>query len=304
MEEIKVTNLSCPQRLDQFVSERYQEFTRSHIKNMIDNGHILVNNIHSKAGYSLKLNDVISILDFEAIPTEIKGEDIDVDIIYQDKDLAIINKPQGMVVHPAIKNYNGTLVNALINKLDNLSSINGVIRPGIVHRIDKDTSGLMVVAKNDFAHVELSKQIATKKCRRIYVALIEGTLKQSQGKIETYIGRDKKNRLKMAVTDEKNGKYALTLYRVLEYYLGYTLVEFELKTGRTHQIRVHCNYIHHPIIGDKLYNPNKCKFALIGQLLHAKTLILEHPTTHKEMTFNCELPDYFKNVISKLKKEN
>ena len=202
-----------------------------------------------------------------------------------------------MVVHPAIKNYDNTLVNALMFKLNNLSSINGVIRPGIVHRLDKDTSGLLVVAKNDEAHVNLSNQIADKTCKRIYWALVEGNVKED-GELVTNFGRDPKNRLKMAVL--KEGKVAHTKYRVLQLYKGYSLVEFELKTGRTHQIRVHSAYINHPIIGDKLYNTNKCKFNLDGQLLHAKKLILCHPSTNKEMVFESELPEYFENVLNSL----
>ena len=199
-----------------------------------------------------------------------------------------------MVVHPAVKNLDGTLVNALMYKLDNLSSINGVIRPGIVHRIDKDTSGLLVVAKNDFAHVNLSEQISKKECKRIYWALVDGIVK-SDGEIITNIGRDPKNRLKMAVVD--GGKLAHTIYRVLKTYDKYSLVEFELKTGRTHQIRVHSAYIHHPIVGDKLYNTNPCKFKLNGQLLHAKKLKLTQPVTKESLEFEIDLPDYFNNVL-------
>jgi 23S rRNA pseudouridine1911/1915/1917 synthase len=186
-------------------------------------------------------------------------------------------------------------------RLKNLSSINGVIRPGIVHRLDKDTSGLLVVAKNDNSHVNLSKQIQAKECRRIYWALCDGIIKED-GEIITNIGRDPRNRLKMAVVD--GGKVAHTIYRVKEVLGNYTLVEFELKTGRTHQIRVHSDYIHHPIVGDNLYNHNKCKFKLNGQLLHAKKLVLTHPTTGKEMTFECDLPDYFSRVISILRQQN
>jgi len=186
-------------------------------------------------------------------------------------------------------------------KLDNLSSINGVIRPGIVHRLDKDTSGLLVVAKNDKAHVNISNQIATKTCRRIYWALVDGVVK-SDGEIITNIGRDPKNRLKMAVVED--GKTAHTIYRVLKVFDKYSLVEFELKTGRTHQIRVHSSYLGHPIVGDKLYNNNKCKFKLNGQLLHAKRLIIKHPTTLEEMTFDSNLPMYFANVLKSLEKSN
>lgn len=295
--EWKITKDNVGRRLDIFLQNEFQDKTRSHIKHWIDNADVLVNGKTVKAGYSLRENDIINLGEIEEKVLSAKPQDIPIDIMYEDEDLAVINKPQGMVVHPAINNYDGTLVNALMYKLDSLSSINGVIRPGIVHRLDKDTSGLLVIAKNDNAHVSLSNQIATKECKRIYWALVDGVVK-SDGEIKTLIGRDKKNRLKMAVTND--GKVAETMYRVLEVLGNYTLVEFELKTGRTHQIRVHSAYLHHPIVGDKLYNNNKCKFNLNGQLLHAKKLILTHPRTNKLMAFECELPDYFKKVLINL----
>ncbi len=288
-------------RLDIFLLDKYPDKTRSHIKHWIEDGVALVNEKSVKAGYGLKCGDVVTVGDITEKVATNAPQDIPIDIVYEDNDLAVINKPQGMVVHPAVKNYDGTLVNALMYHLDSLSSINGVIRPGIVHRLDKDTSGLLVVAKNDKAHVSLSKQISTKECKRIYWALVDGIVK-SDGEIKTLIGRDKKNRLKMAVTND--GKEAYTLYRVLKVYDKYTLVEFELKTGRTHQIRVHSAYMHHPIVGDKLYNNNKCKFNLSGQLLHAKKLIFTHPTTNQIMTFESDLPDYFQNVLNILDKQN
>ena len=292
-----VTNEDKNVRLDIFLQNLNPEKSRSHIKHWIDNGDVKVNDKVVKAGYALKENDVVTLGHIEEKVLSAKPQNIDIDIVYEDKDLAVINKPQGMVVHPAINNYDGTLVNALMYKLDSLSSINGVIRPGIVHRLDKDTSGLLVVAKNDNAHISLSNQIASKECRRIYWALVDGIVK-SDGEIKTCIGRDPKNRLKMAVLNE--GKIAETKYKVLEILGNYTLVEYELKTGRTHQIRVHSAYMHHPIVGDKLYNNNKCKFNLNGQLLHAKKLILTHPTTREVMTFESELPEYFKKVLLSL----
>ena len=292
-----VTNEDKNVRLDIFLQNLNPEKSRSHIKHWIENGDVKVNDKVVKAGYSLKENDVVTLGHIEEKVLSVKPQNIDIDIVYEDKDLAVINKPQGMVVHPAINNYDGTLVNALMYKLDSLSSINGVIRPGIVHRLDKDTSGLLVVAKNDNAHISLSNQIASKECRRIYWALVDGIVK-SDGEIKTCIGRDPKNRLKMAVLNE--GKIAETKYKVLEILGNYTLVEYELKTGRTHQIRVHSAYMHHPIVGDKLYNNNKCKFNLNGQLLHAKKLILTHPTTREVMKFESELPEYFKKVLLSL----
>ena len=287
-------------RLDVFLSTCYPDKTRSHIKHWIDDGVVTVGGSKVKAGYKLKENEEVEVGEVEEKTLSAKPQDIPIEILYEDDDFAIINKPQGMVVHPATSNYDGTLVNALLYRLKNLSTINGVYRPGIVHRLDKDTSGLMVVAKNDNAHVSLSKQIASKECRRIYLALVDGIVK-SDGEIITNIGRDPKNRLKMAVVDKDKGKVAHTMYRVLKVYDKYTLVEFELKTGRTHQIRVHSAYINHAIVADPLYNKNKCKFNLSGQLLHAKKLILTHPTTNKEMVFESPLPDYFDNVLEHLK---
>jgi 23S rRNA pseudouridine1911/1915/1917 synthase len=203
-----------------------------------------------------------------------------------------------MVVHPAVKNMSGTLVNALLYNIKDLSGINGVVRPGIVHRLDKDTSGLIVIAKNDFAHVEISKQISTKECKRIYRAVVEGNLKQEQGEVITYIDRSKKNRLKMAVSD--SGKIAHTLYKVLGHYNKFDYVEFELKTGRTHQIRVHCEHLHHPIVGDKLYGSKTEKCHKFGQFLHAYKLILTHPRTGETMEFNAPIPQYFQEFLEKL----
>lgn len=293
-----ITKENNKKRLDIFLMDKFPDKTRSHIKKWIEDGVALVNDKSVKAGYSLREGDRVFLGEIVEEVLSLEPQDIPIDIIYEDNDLAIVNKPQGMVVHPAIKNYDGTLVNALMYRLKNLSSINGVIRPGIVHRLDKDTSGLLVIAKNDNAHINLSNQIARKDCKRIYWALVDGIVKED-GEIITNFGRDPKNRLKMAVTRE--GKIAHTLYRVLETFDKYSLVEFELKTGRTHQIRVHSAYIHHPIVGDRLYNPNPCKFKLDGQLLHAKKLILTHPVTGKIMEFECDIPEYFESILNSLR---
>lgn len=293
-----ITKEDNKKRLDLFLMDKFPDKTRSHIKKWIEDGVALVNDKSVKAGYSLREGDRVFLGEIVEEVLSSEPQDIPIDIIYEDNDLAIVNKPQGMVVHPAIKNYDGTLVNALMYILKNLSSINGVIRPGIVHRLDKDTSGLLVIAKNDNAHINLSNQIARKDCKRIYWALVDGIVKED-GEIITNFGRDPKNRLKMAVTRE--GKIAHTLYRVLETFDKYSLVEFELKTGRTHQIRVHSAYIHHPIVGDRLYNPNPCKFKLDGQLLHAKKLILTHPVTGKIMEFECDIPEYFESILNSLR---
>ncbi|MEG1520551.1 MAG: RluA family pseudouridine synthase, partial [Clostridia bacterium] len=230
---------------------------------------------------------------------DILPEDIDFDIVYEDDDLAVINKPQGLIVHPTNTMRTGTLVNGLMKRLNHLSGINGVLRPGIVHRIDKDTSGLLVVAKNDFAHNNLSKQIQEKTCKRSYLALNEGDLKNDSGRIETFIGRNPKDRKSMAVV--KDGRLAITDYKVEERFGIATLTRFDLWTGRTHQIRVHSKYIGNPIVGDKVYGYQKQKFKLNGQLLHAEKLVLTQPTTNEVLEFHAPLPDYFENVLKILR---
>ena len=296
---IKVNLKNIGQRLDVFLSTFFSDFTRSHIKNMIENGNVLVNDKKVKSGTKLKLDDDICILDYEVKTPDVKPENIDIDIVYEDDDLAVINKPQGLVVHPANGNENGTLVNALLFHLKNLSGINGVIRPGIVHRLDKNTSGLLIVAKNDKAHVSLAKQIETKSCHRHYIALCNGNFKDDEGEIVTNIARSKKDRKQMAVCGENEGKRAITNYKVLKRYGDYTLVEFVLQTGRTHQIRVHSKYIGHTIVGDDVYG-RKSKFKLNGQLLHAYKIEFTQPTTNKRLCFTCPLPDYFQKVLNKL----
>lgn len=290
------------ERLDLLLLKNIPYHTRSYIKNMITDGKVMVNGkIETKAGFEVKAKDVVEFELLDPIPLEAKAEDIPLDIVYEDNDLLVINKPQGMVVHPAVKNYEGTLVNALLYQVKDLSGINGVMRPGIVHRLDKDTSGLLLVAKNDFAHNSLSKQIQEKTCKRYYIALVQNRMKEDSGEIKTNIGRDPKNRLKMAVV--KEGKVADTFFKVLKNYVGYSLVEFELKTGRTHQIRVHSAYINHPIVGDKLYNPNKCKFDVVGQMLHAYKIKFNQPSSGKLLEFEVPLPEYFNKILERLKEE-
>lgn len=297
---IVITENEKGERLDIFLYNLDTSFTRSHYKNEIELGNVLVNDKKVKAGYTLKINDVVFIKEYEPKEMDLSPEDIDIDIVYEDDDLLVINKAQGMVVHPAVGNYSGTLVNALLHHVSNLSGINGVIRPGIVHRLDKDTSGLMVVAKNDHAHVELSRQIQSKECKRCYLALHDGTPKEMEGVISNYLIRDNKNRLKYMVSTTNEGKYSESHYRVISKYNSFSLVEWELKTGRTHQIRVHSAYIRHPIVGDELYNSNPCKFKLNGQLLHSYKLEFTHPTTQKTMKFEIELPEYFQKIIDEL----
>lgn len=297
--ELIVEDLDDKQRLDVFLASE-TGWTRSQVKLQIDSDRVFVNGKTQKAGFLIKNNDKISlsfskdVLDINAEP-----EDIPLNIIYEDEDFAIINKPQGMVVHPAPGAYNHTLVNALLFHFDGLSQSNNPIRPGIVHRIDKDTSGLLVVAKNDIAHASLAKQIAEHSCFRHYLALLEGNLKEDTGTVETFIARSKTDRKVMAVSSE--GKKAITHYTVVKRFTNYCLVEFVLETGRTHQIRVHSKHLGHPIVGDKTYGIKNQKFNLEGQLLHAYKLELTHPTTGKRMQFECALPEYFEKLLNKLK---
>lgn len=287
-------------RADVFVCDMLKDRTRSSVKKLFESGNITVNGKAAKASQGIAAGDKIEVVLPDAVEYSAKPEDIPLDIIYEDKDIAVVNKPQGMTVHLGNGNIDGTLVNALLYRLDSLSGINGVIRPGIVHRIDKDTSGLLVVAKNDKAHLSLSEQIAEKTCRRTYIALLEGNLKTDSGTVTTYIGRSPQNRVKMAVVTPDKGKLAITDYTVLKRYSGYSLCRFDLKTGRTHQIRVHAKYLGHPVVGDAVYGIKKQKFKLNGQLLHAWRLSLVHPSDGKRMDFEAPLPEYFTDVLNKL----
>lgn len=298
--ENKIIIADKSERLDVFLSEKLDK-TRSAVKKLVDDGEITVGGNKVKAGRVLKIGEEIFVNIPDPVKLDLEAENIPLDIIYQDKDIAIINKPQGMTVHAGNGTHGSTLVNALLYHLDSLSGINGVIRPGIVHRIDKDTSGLLVVAKNDAAHLSLSEQIKNKTCHRIYLALLEGTVKQNDGVIDTFIGRSDKNRTMMAVRD--SGRRAVTHFKVLKRYKEFTFAEFKLETGRTHQIRVHCKYIGHPIVGDPVYGYEKQKFKLNGQLLHAWKLELTHPSTGERMSFEAPLPDYFQAVLQKLDKQ-
>ena len=287
-------------RLDVFLHENI-DISRSQIKNLIDEGKITLNGKQVKAGTKLSLND--KILCEIPKPQEVSTtpENIPIEIVYEDKDLAVINKPQGLVVHAGAGNHSGTLVNALLYHLKDLSGINGKLRPGIVHRLDKNTSGLLLIAKNDFAHISLANQIAEKSCKRSYIALLDGVLKQESGIIETHIARDKKNRLLMNICSENEGKLAITHYSVIKYYEGFTLVEFSLQTGRTHQIRVHASRVlHHAIVGDKEYNPST---KVNGQLLHAYKIEFAQPRTEQRIVLEIPLPSHFQNYLMKLKKK-
>ena len=286
------------QRIDLFLSEN-TDLTRSHIKKLCDDGLVILNNVQVKANRLVKDGDKIILNLPENVNLDLVPENIPLDIVYQDDSLAVINKPQGLVVHAGNGTNGSTLVNALLYHLDNLSGINGVIRPGIVHRLDKNTSGLLVVAKNDQAHLRLSKQLEDKTCRRIYIALLEGKLKDDKGIVDTFIDRSPKDRKKMVVSN--SGRRAITEYEVIKRYENYTLCRFSLKTGRTHQIRVHAKYLGHPVVGDIEYGYKNQKFKLNGQLLHAETLEFIHPVTGKRVSFSAPIPDYFTKILKIIK---
>ncbi len=292
-------------RLDVFLNEQLEDFTRSRLKKLIEEGNVTLNNrVTTKAGAEVKTGDEVSVVIPEAVEYTVQAENIPIEIVYQDKDFAVVNKPRGMTVHVGNGNEAGTLVNALLYALDSLSGIGGVLRPGIVHRIDKDTTGLLVVAKNDKAHVSLATQIAQKTCRRTYYALLEGNLKEDRGRVTTDIGRHPTERLKMSVLPSGKGKIAVTDFEVVKRFASdFTLCRFELQTGRTHQIRVHAKYLGNPVVGDPVYGYKKQKFAVNGQLLHAAKLELTHPTSGENMTFFAPLPKDFEEVLQKLSKQ-
>lgn len=289
-------------RLDVFLSEQTDEFTRSRIKKLIEDGNVTVGGKQvKKAGADVKTGDEVLVVVPDAVEATAKPENIPIDIVYEDADIAVVNKAQGMTVHVGNGNESGTLVNALLYALNSLSGIGGVLRPGIVHRIDKDTTGLLVVAKNDKTHVSLASQIARKTCKRTYYALLEGNVKTDEGTIVTDIGRHPTDRLKMSVLPDGKGKRAVTDYRVIvRFGTEFTLCRFDLQTGRTHQIRVHAKYLGHPVAGDPVYGYKKQKLKADGQLLHAQRLELSHPVTGERMTFIAPLPPAFSEILIKL----
>lgn len=300
MRKLELTAEDNFRRLDVFLSEN-SGLTRSHLQKLLTQGCVTMDGkVVQKASLAVKEGTVVEVNLPDEVPLDVVAQDIPLDIVYQDADLAVINKPQGMTVHPANNVYTDTLVNALLFHVKDLSGINGVLRPGIVHRLDKDTSGLLVVAKNDAAHVELQRQIQCKQCRRIYVALLDGVIKEDSGFVDQPVGRSKTDRKKMDVVAD--GRSAQTLFTVLKRYKNYTLCRFELKTGRTHQIRVHAKFLGHPVVGDRTYGSKNCKWNLDGQLLHAQTLSFTHPRTKQEMTFTAPLPQYFLKVLDVLDK--
>ena len=276
------------------------ELTRSNMQKLLDEGRAVKGAKVIKSNYKLKLGDEIIVTLPEPQPLDVQPENIPLDIIYEDEDVVVVNKARGMVVHPAAGNYSGTLVNALLYHCKNLSGINGVIRPGIVHRLDKDTSGIMICAKNDAAHVSLSEQIQSKTAQRTYLAVVRGNIKTDSGVIETQIARDKEDRKKMAVVKE-GGRNAVTEYEVMERFGKYTIVKCKLKTGRTHQIRVHMEYLGYPLVGDPKYSPMKTPFSINGQALHSLTLAFDHPRTGERMEFEAKLPEDLHKVVTRLR---
>lgn len=288
------------ERIDVYLSEQLG-FTRSRVKTLIEDGAVFYNGESvRKSGQNVNGGEIRVVVE-EPVAISAEAEDIDIDIVYQDDQLAVINKKQGMVTHPCAGTPNGTLVNAIMYHIKDLSAINGVYRPGIVHRLDKDTSGLIVIAKTNEAHLSLAKQIGEKTAGRYYLALVCGNIKEDSGVIDAPIARNPKDRKKMAIV--ANGRRAVSRFFVKERFGDYTLVEFKLETGRTHQIRVHAKHINHPVVGDIVYG-KKDDFGLHGQLLHAYKLELTHPVTGKRMTFECPLPDYFEKVLNKLRKQS
>lgn len=289
-------------RLDKVVSNLEQNISREAIQRMVKTGKILVNGKQEKASYKTTVGDVITLEEEIPKKIELKPQEMPLDIIYEDEDMLVINKEKGIVVHPGNGNPDGTLANAVMAKCKgSLSGIGGKIRPGIVHRIDKDTSGLIIVAKNDTAHLNLSKQIQDRKVKKTYIALVRGVIKENEATINMPIGRSSKDRKKMAVT--KDGKEAITHFKVLKRYNGFTLLEVKIETGRTHQIRVHLSEIGYPVVGDEVYSNGKNPFGVKGQMLHAEKLELKHPRTGKDLTFEAPVPKYFANIINQLEKE-
>jgi len=285
-------------RIDVYISEM-AEVSRSHAQKLINDGNVTVNGKQEKVSYKVMIGDSIDVTIPEAKAVDIVAEDIPLDILYEDNDVIVVNKPKGMVVHPAAGNYTGTLVNAIMaHSGDNLSGINGEIRPGIVHRIDKDTSGILVIAKNDIAHVGLAKQLKDHTMKRVYVAIVKGNIKNDEGTIDAPIGRHRIHRKKMAVV--KDGRHAVTHYKVIKRVDNLTVIEARLETGRTHQIRVHMSHIGHPLLGDDVYGDGKNKYHFDGQALHAKILGFIHPITNEYMEFESELPEEFKKIIDKV----
>ena len=299
MKEYIVLEEDKGQRLDTYIAKIDENITRTSAQRLIEEENILVNGKKQKVSYKIQNNDKITIEIPEPKQIELKAQNIPLDVIYEDSDIIVINKPKGMVVHPANGNPDGTLVNAILSRCkDSLSGIGGEIRPGIVHRLDKDRSGVLIVAKNDKSHVKMSEQIKNHEVKKTYIALVRGVLKENEATINMPIGRSNTDRKKMAVV--KNGKNAITHIKVIKRYNKYTLLEINIETGRTHQIRVHLSHIGFPVVGDYTYSNGKNEFGIIGQCLHAKALDFKHPITQKEIHLEAPLPEYFRDILNKL----
>ena len=288
-------------RLDKAITMFDNSISRTMIQKMLSDNKILVNGQVKKASYKVEEKDIIQIEEIELKETTLKPENIPIDILYEDNDIIVVDKPKGLVVHPGNGNEDGTLVNAIMNICkDSLSGIGGVVRPGIVHRLDKDTSGVLMIAKNDKAHINLSNQIKNREVRKIYIALVRGKIVEDEASINMPIGRSTKDRKKMAVT--RNGKQAITHFKVLKRYNQYTLLQIKIDTGRTHQIRVHMAEIGHPVVGDIVYSNGKNPFGVVGQMLHAKSIEFKHPITNKDMKIEAPIPEYFEKILEELDK--
>lgn len=299
MNTLVVDEINKGKRLDSYISDNMDKISRSFAQKLIENQQVTINGKNEKASYKVCAGDNIQVDVPEAQVTKLKAQDIPVDVVYEDKDIIVVNKPKGMVVHPANGNPDGTLVNAILAMCkDSLSGIGGEIRPGIVHRLDKDTSGLLIIAKNNEAHVKMSKQIQDRLVTKKYIALIRGVVKDDEATIDMPIARSKVDRKKMAV--DKDGKQAVTHFKVIKRYRGYTLLEIKIDTGRTHQIRVHMAKIGYPVVGDMVYSNGKNEFGIEGQMLHAKSLEFSHPITGKKMHLEAPLPEYFTKVLEEL----
>lgn len=302
MEKFVVEIEQVGKRLDLFVISVIKDLSRMNAKRLIEDGNVQVNSKNSKVSYKVQNGDIIEIHIPEAKQLDLKAQEIPIEVVYEDSDIIVVNKPKGLVVHPANGNWDGTLVNAIMAICkDSLSGIGGEVRPGIVHRLDKDTSGLLIIAKNDKAHINMSNEIKNREVKKVYIALVRGIVAENEATINMPIGRSNKDRKKMAVV--KNGKEAITHFKVIKRFDKYTLLEVKIDTGRTHQIRVHLSEIGHPVVGDEIYSNGKNEFGVHGQLLHAKSLDFKHPITGKDMHLEAELPVEFKNVLKKLEEE-
>lgn len=299
MNTLVVDEINKGKRLDSYISDNMDKISRSFAQKLIENQQVTINGKNEKASYKVCVGDKVQVDVPEAQDTKLKAQDIPVEVVYEDKDIIVVNKPKGMVVHPANGNPDGTLVNAILAMCkDSLSGIGGEIRPGIVHRLDKDTSGLLIIAKNDEAHVKMSKQIQDRLVTKKYIALVKGVVKDDEATIDMPIARSKVDRKKMAV--DKDGKQAVTHFKVIKRYKRYTLLKIKIDTGRTHQIRVHMAKIGYPVVGDMVYSNGRNEFGVEGQMLHAKSLEFSHPITGKKMHLEAPLPEYFTKVLEEL----